>query len=116
MRFRALIALDPAGTRSALPSRPSRPPAQHYLNHTHALMVQAPRLGSPGGTRIFPAEICWDDDEPLYPGDHAEVTITVTDDEAPEFLAGGQRITLWAGGDVGHGTITRRIFTEYGPY
>jgi hypothetical protein len=116
MRFRALIALDPAGTRSALPSRPSRPPAQRYLNHTHALMVQAPRLRSPGGTRIFPAEICWDDEEPLYPGDHAEVTITVIDDEAPEFLDGGQRITLWAGGHVGHGTITRRVFTEYGPY
>lgn len=116
MRFRALIALDPVGGRSALPSRPSRPPVQRYLNHTHALMVLAPRLRSPGGTRIFPAEICWDDEGPLYPGDHAEVTITVSDDEAPEFLDGGQRITLWAGGDVGHGTITRRVFTEYGPY
>ena len=116
MRFRALIALDPAGTRSALPSRPSRRPGQGYLNHTHALMVQAPRLRSPGGTRIFPAEICWDDEVPLYPGDHAEVTITVIDDEAQEFLDGGQRITLWAGGNVGHGTITRRVFTEYGPY
>jgi len=116
MRFRALIALDPAGTGSAHPSQPSRPPAQRYLNHTHALMVQAARLRSPGGTRIFPAEICWDNEQPLHPGDHAEVTITVIDDEAPEYLDGGQRITLWAGGDVGHGTITRRVFTEYGPY
>ena len=116
MRFRALIALDPAGTRSMLPSRPMRRPAQCYLNHTHALMVQAARLHSPGRTRIFPAEICWDDGEPLYPGDRAEVTITVIDDEAPDFLDGGQRITLWSGGDVGHGTITRRVFTEYGPY
>lgn len=116
MRFRALITLDPAGTPSALPSRPSRPAALGYLNHTHALMVQAPRLHSPGGTRIFPAEICWDDEQPLRPGDHAEVTITVTDDEAPEFLDAGQRFTLWAGDDVGHGTITRRVFTEYGPY
>ena len=115
LRFRALITLDPAGTRSAFLSRPSRPPAQRYLNHTHALMVQALRLTSPGGTRIFPAEICWDDEQPLYPGDHAEVTITVTDDEAPEFLGAGQRITLWSGRDVGHGTITRRVFTEYGP-
>jgi len=116
MRFRALIALDPAGTDSALTSRPSRPLARRFLNHTHALMVRAARLRSPGGTRIFPAEICWDDEEPLYPGDHAEVTITVTDDEAPEFLDGGQRFTLWSGRDVGHGTITRRVFTEYGPY
>ena len=116
MRFRALIALDPAGTRSMLPSRPMRRPGQCYLNHTHALMVQAARLRSPGRTRIFPAEICWDDEEPLYPGDRAEVTITVIDDEAPDFLDGGQRFTLWSGGDVGHGTITRRVFTEYGPY
>lgn len=115
MRYRALITLDPAGTRPALPSRPSRPPAKPYMNHTHALMVQAPRLRSPGGTRIFPAELCWDDGQPLYPGDHAEVTITVTDDEAPEFLGAGQRITLWSGRGVGHGTITRRVFTEYGP-
>jgi hypothetical protein len=116
MRFRALITLDPAGTRFARSSRPWRAPAQRYLNHTHALMVQAPRLCSPGGTRIFPAEICWDEEGPLYPGDRAEVTITVIDDEAPEFLDGGPRITLWAGGHVGHGTITRRVFTEYGPY
>jgi hypothetical protein len=117
LRFRALITLDPAGTRSAPARRPSRPSPsdQGYLNHTHALMVQAPRLRSPGGTRIFPAEICWDDGQPLRPGDHAEVTITVTDDEAPDFLGAGQRITLWSGADVGHGTITRRVFTQYGP-
>jgi len=66
-------------------------------------MVRAARLRSPGGTPIIPADMCWDDEEPLYPGDHAEVTITVTDDEAPEFLAGGQRFTLWSGRDVGPG-------------
>lgn len=115
LRFRALITLDPAGAPSVLPSRPSRPQAQGYLNYTHSLMVQALRLRAPGGVRTFPAEICWDDEAPLHPGDHAEVTITVTDDEAPEFLGAGQRFTLWSGGDVGHGTITRRIFTEHGP-
>ena len=115
LRFRALITLDPAGTRSTVVSRPSGPPAQRYLNHTRALMVQALRLHSPGSTRIFPAEICWDDEQALYPGDHAEVTITVIDDEAPEFLGAGQRFTLWSGKNVGHGTITRRVFTQYGP-
>ncbi len=43
------------------------------------------------------------------------VTVTVTDDEAGEFFEAGQRFTLWSGGDVGHGTISRRVFTEYGP-
>lgn len=115
MRFRALITLDPAATRSAPLARPPRASAQRYLNHTHALMVQALRLHGPGGTRIFPAEICWDDEQPLCPGDHAEVTITVVDDEAPDFLGAGQRFTLWSGKNVGHGTITRRVFTQYGP-
>jgi hypothetical protein len=28
----------------------------------------------------------------------------------------GQRFTLWSGGDIGHGTVTREVFTEYSPY
>lgn len=114
-RFRALITLEGAAAPSVLASRPARPRVPHYLNHTHSLMVQALRLRTPAALRIFPAEICWDDETPLYPGDRAEVTITVTDAEAPDFLDAGQRFTLWSGGDVGHGTITRRVFTEHGP-
>lgn len=115
IRFRALIALDPVGSRRAASLRPSRHPAQQYPNRTHTLMIRALRLRSPGGIRYFPAEICWDDEQPLHPGDHAEVTITVTDDEAPDYLDAGQRFTLWSGGEVGHGTISRKVFTEYGP-
>lgn len=89
--------------------------AAEYLNHTHALMVRAECLHRPGYCRCFTAELCWDDEAPLHPGDRHEVTITLTDDEAPEFFGAGQHFTLWSGADVGHGTISRRVFTEYGP-
>jgi hypothetical protein len=106
VRYRALIALDPARMKSK---------AQEYLNHTHCLMIHAPSLSQPGYSRYFPAEICWDDERALHPGDHAEVTITLTDDEAAAFLAAGQRFSLWDGMDVGHGTVSRQVHTEYGP-
>ena len=101
-RFRALIVLNPVGPGSAT----LNPPASQYPNRTHALMIQARPLRSAGSSRVFPAELCWNSDEPLHPGDRAEVTITVTDDEARAFFDAGQRFTLWSGCDVGHGTIS----------
>ena len=43
------------------------------------------------------------------------MTARVSDDEADAFLEAGQRFTLWSGGKVGHGTVYRRVFTDYGP-
>jgi hypothetical protein len=36
-------------------------------------------------------------------------------DEATEFFGAGQRFSLWNGADIGHGTISRRVYSEYGP-
>lgn len=96
------------------PADIARDPRQ-YLSHTHDLMVRASSLRLPARTRSFPAELCWDDEVPLNPGDRHVVTITVLDDDAPEFLGAGQRFTLWDGSEVGHGTISRQVFSEYGP-
>jgi hypothetical protein len=112
VRFRAIITLDSA---QRCPSSPLHPAASEYLNHTHKLIVQARQPRPPGHTRSFPAEICWDDEQPLHPGDRAEVTITVTDDEADGFFEAGQRFTLWSGGDVGHGVVSRRVLFEHAP-
>jgi hypothetical protein len=106
VRYRALIALD------AIPRQPG---AWEYRNHTHALMIHAHRLDRPSYGRYFPAELSWDDEQPLHPGDRAEVTITMMDDEADGFFGCGQRFSLWNGSDIGHGTISRRVYTEYGP-
>lgn len=146
VRYRAVITLDPAQSAPALPrqrQRPHGPPpvplprstaqtgpgalaavaalageaGQEYLNHTRDLMVRAESREKPGRYRSFPAELCWDDEMPLHPGDRHVVTVTVTDDEAAGFLAPGQRFTLWSGSEVGHGTFSRQMFsyTEYGP-
>jgi hypothetical protein len=134
VRYRALISLDPV--QEAVPEAPSVPRARtapedarpgplrtsrpgsiprQYSNHTHALMVRAHHLHKPSYERCFPAELSWDDEEPLHPGDRAEVTITMIDDEVLAFFSPGQRFSLWNGDDVGHGTISRQVHTEYGP-
>jgi hypothetical protein len=108
-RFRALITLDPPGRAP----RRRGAPAQQYPDHTRALMIGS-ALRSTGSVRYFPTETCWDSERPLRPGDHAVVTITVADDEASAFFATGQRFALWSG-DVGHGTISRKVCTDYSP-
>ena len=121
VRYRALIALDPVPAEPDAPSMPTTPrrpktsKPRHYPNHTHALMVRAQSLSDPSYARCFPAELSWDDERPLHPGDRAEVTITMTDDEAAAFFGAGQRFSLWSGTDIGRGTISRRVYTEYGP-
>lgn len=111
-RFRALVTLDPAEPRPGAP----HPPARQYPNHTRALMILArPLRADTGPSRCLPAEIWRDDEEPLRPGDRALVTARVSDDQADAFLDAGQQFTLWSGGDVGHGTVCRRVFTDYGP-
>jgi hypothetical protein len=129
VRYRALITLDDVEAMPEPVRRPSVPRTRtapdadprlaaiprQYSNHTHALMVRAHCLSKPSYARCFPAEISWDDEEPLHAGDHAEVTITMIDDEACSFFGAGQRFSLWDGIDVGHGTISRQVHTEYGP-
>ena len=79
-------------------------------------MIAALPLRADGGpARLLPAEMWWDGEEPLRPGDHATVTARVSDDHADAYLDAGERFTLWSGGEVGHGTIYRRVFTDYGP-
>lgn len=106
-RFRAIITMDPAeGSRTA---------QRQYENHTRALMVDSYWPGPAGSVRYFPAEIWWDDERPLRAGDHMVVTIAMTDDDADTFFASGHQFMLWSGGIVGHGTISRKVFSDYAP-
>jgi hypothetical protein len=112
LRFRALITIDPVEPRPG----DLHPPAQQYPSHTRALMIVAgPLRAGVGPARILPAEIWRDSEEPLRAGDAAVVTARVADDQADAFLDAGQQFTLWSGGNVGHGTVYRRVFTDYGP-
>jgi hypothetical protein len=104
-RYRALVELD--SLRRGATRR-------QYPSGTRALMVHARRIDQPFLHKYFPATITQDDQRPLRPGQHAVVTITVTDDDAPSYLATGQPFTIW-GDATGHGIISRRVFTDSGP-
>jgi hypothetical protein len=112
VRFRAVVTLDPA---DAHPGTALHPVPRQFPNHTHALMLRPTGPRESGESGLFPAEICMDDQDWLRCGEHAVVTITVNHDLAATFFRAGQHFTLWAGGDVGHGVISRRVFTDGGP-
>ncbi len=108
-RFRALITLYPADPHSVTPDASS----PRYPNRTLALVVLArPLLADDGPARYFPTEISWDSETPLRPGDRALVTVKVSDDRASDYLAAGQPFTLWSRGQVGHGTVVRKISAD----
>jgi hypothetical protein len=111
--FRALITINPAEpTPGTL-----HPSARQYPSHTRALVILAHPLRAADGVpaRFFPTEIWRDDEAPLRPGDRVPVTARVIDDHADEYLDAGQRFTLWSGGEVGHGIVYRRAFTDHSP-
>jgi hypothetical protein len=58
--------------------------------------------------------ILTDGGEVLEAGGTHVLTIAITDDEAPSYLAPGQPFTLWGRGS-GRGVITRRVFTDGSP-
>lgn len=77
-------------------------------------MVHARRVGQPSCDKYFPATIAEERGLPLRSGKSTVVTITVADDEAPAYFSPGQAFTLW--GDCGgHGVVSRRVFTDFGP-
>jgi len=63
-------------------------------------------------SRIFSALISSDDDAPLPPGSPRVVaTLRLAGDDVPGYLDIGGHFGLWRGGDIGHGIISRRLFT-----
>ena len=110
-RYRAQITLDPVEPRPGA----LHPPARQYPSHTRALMIAAlplradgPGPAPPGGNLAGRRRAA----APRRPrrGDGPGVRR-----QADAFLDAGARFTLWSGGEVGHGTIYRRVFTDYGP-
>jgi hypothetical protein len=104
-RFRAWVTLDPPRAKRI---------GRQYASGTHSLMVHARRTGQPFCDKYFPATIAGENGLPLRPGKPTVVTITVSDDQASAFFSPGQPFTLW-GECGGHGVVTRRVFTDFGP-
>ena len=104
-RFRALVTLDVPTVKGA---------GRQYPSGTRSLMVHAWHAGQLSSDKYFPATIAEEKGMPLQPGMPAVVTITVVDDEAPAYFSPGQVFTLW-GACGGHGIVSRRVFTDFGP-
>ena len=104
-RFRALVTLDAPTTKRV---------ATRYASGTRKLMVHAWHASQPSCDKYFQAMIAEEKGLPLRPGRPAVVTITVVDDQAPAYFSPGQAFTLW-GACGGHGIVSRRVFTDFGP-
>jgi hypothetical protein len=105
-RFRALVTFDAVACGH---------PARQYPCGTRALMVHTRRPGEAGGDMFFPATITRDDEMPIQPGTHTVVTITLTSDKSEASLGAGQHFAIWGGADIGHGIISRQVFSAFGP-
>ena len=114
-RFKAIVSLDRGGWH---PQRPAAqypeeardPAAARYPEETRSLMVHVPAPGSHDAGSFLPAVIVRDDEQPLRPGDsYVTVTISVPGGEASRLFSPGSHFELWAGTDVGHGAVSRRV-------
>jgi hypothetical protein len=98
-KYQALVKLltpQESGTAAALPGPACRMVVRARHHETHA-------------GKLFSALVAVGSD--LGPGDsHVIVTVTVLGDDAHDYLAAGEEFTLWRGGDIGCGVVTRRIF------
>ncbi len=61
-------------------------------------------------SQIFSALVDGEDDGPFRSGSpQIMVTLRVVGDDIADYLAIGSHFSLWSGGDVGRGVITRRL-------
>jgi hypothetical protein len=65
-----------------------------------------------GHARLFSALVSCDDEAPFRPhGDNFLVTLWLADDDVARYVGIGEHFDLLLGQDVGHGVVTRRLFT-----
>jgi hypothetical protein len=102
--FKAIVSLDRAGWHPRQPVAQSPEETRSLVVH-----VQAPPDSHDAGS-FLPAVIVRDDEQPLRPGDsYVIVTISVPSGEASRLFSPGSHFALWAGTDVGHGAVSRRV-------
>lgn len=101
-KYQALLTLYPperGGLSAALPCQ------------TRCLVVRG-RHHDTRVSKIFSSVVATQDDRPLCPGDACvPVTMQLNGDDAREYFGPGEHFTLWLGTDVGHGVVSRRMFT-----
>jgi hypothetical protein len=101
-KYQALLTLYPVergGLGAALPCQTRRLVVPSHHHDTHV-------------SKIFSSVVTTADDRPLCPGCvDVPVTMQLNGDDALDYFGPGERFTLWFGTDVGHGVVSRRMFT-----
>jgi hypothetical protein len=101
-KFQALVTLCPPGSGGHEAVRPGP---------TRRLVVRA-RHHETHRSKLFSALITTNDGSPLQPGnDDMIVTMLLLGDDAGNYLGPGDHFTLWLGSDIGHGIVSRRMFS-----
>jgi hypothetical protein len=101
-KFQALVAMGEDGDGDpgiVLGSAPRR-------------MVLRGRNSETGHSQIFSALVSCEDEAPFRPHGHQMlVTLRLAGDDVTDYFESGGHFDLWLGSDVGHGIVTRRLFT-----
>jgi hypothetical protein len=97
-KFQALVTPNPdEGSRAKLGSGSHRVVLRAESSETHR-------------TQVFSALVDGDDGGPFRPGKpQVVVTLRVIGDDVSDYLAIGSHFSLWLGGDIGQGVVTRRL-------
>ena len=110
-RFRAWLTLADDAHPRPYSSRHSEDEAP---SNVERLLVHAWLPGEPMTQKFFPSVISSDDGQPLTAGRRTLVTLALTDEAAPAYLAAGRPFTV-TGHHNGRGIVSRRVFTDFGP-
>jgi hypothetical protein len=100
-KYRALVKLDSAGDATQEPPLPAtggRVVVRAHHHDTHR-------------NKMFGALVNVAHGETLHPANQSiQMTVTVSGDDAHDYLEPGDSFVLWRGHDIGHGVISRRLF------
>ncbi len=91
--------------------RPGDEAAAHetFCSGSHRMVLRAENSET-RRSQVFSALVDAEDDGPFRPGSRQiMVTLRVVGDDAVDFLEIGSHFSLWLGGDVGRGVVTRRL-------
>jgi hypothetical protein len=76
---------------------------------SHRMVLRA-KSSETHRTQIFSALVDGEDDGPFRPGKpQVMVILRVIGDDVCDYLGIGSHFSLWSGGDVGQGVVTRRL-------
>lgn len=97
-KFQALVTPGPPATAVAVrPGQTRRMVVRGEHHDTHDSQVFS-ALVTPGEDLLRPDD------------DHVIMTVSLAAPEPGEYFEIGDHFSLWLGGDIGHGVVTRRLF------